>query len=407
MDMLFIYISIIVLIYIIRKDLLALTFTGLFYFLFCIIPAYIIYIDHENTPYAEKSIIYGLIFLAGFFLVYLTFRTRQISKNSLFSQPPNTNILYSIYMPLFFIGVLLKIMGGDLIHSSIYQLPWSFPALYGPADRVYYVGAILGMVSLYINGLTRKNILVILSILAIGLLGGSRVAILLPLSFLFILHISRGNIKSLFKGAFFGFVALVSLVSIIGILRTDDVNLDVENISDVFLFRISEFYWPLALIEKIENGEVVYNPIWIISGLFGIFPSGIGEFFMGTSVFSRDTDFMINIGLGSVYMSVPLTPLGEGFYWFGTLGVLLIGAIYGFGFSCIGRVINGFGATMSLLLLIQMFRFVFALPVAGYPEFISLITKDMAISFVIAAIITPYINKKLPSNNTKSHSGIQ
>ena len=65
-----------------------------------------------------------------------------------------------------------------------------------------------------------------------------------------------------------GFIILIFIVVAVGLFRIDseDRIFTYEDLLDLFLFRISEFYWPMALIEKISDDLVSINPFWIFSG---------------------------------------------------------------------------------------------------------------------------------------------
>ena len=375
----------------IRKDLLAFTFISLFIFLFQIIPLIVVFIDGENISYARQSIYFAGIFLISFYTVYKLFGGNKINTSRILIDNVNYFKKYSSIAPyLLTAGVILKIVGGDLVHSSIFLFPWSFPMLYGISDRIFFFGVMLIMVNIYFFGARNKFGAAFLMIIFLSIFSGSRVLILIPISFLIILHSSLNNTKTMIKTGFLGFLFLFAIIVFIGIYRisADDRIFELDTLVDVFLFRISEFYWPMALIEKIDNNIVSMNPSWIISGFWGIFPASVSDFFTGTSVFSRDTDMMLDVaGLGNIYMSVPMTPIGEGYYWFGKFGIALIGGLYGFGFVLINFFLKKMKTIISILVILQLYRLTFTLTVASYPEFISFVSKDIIISLFLSLII--------------------
>lgn len=382
----------------VRRDLLAFTFISLFVFLFQIIPQIVVFIDGENISYARQSIYFAGIFLISFYIVYRLFGRNKINTSKFLKDNVNYFKKYSsIALYLLATGIILKIVGGDLIHSSIFQFPWSFPLLYGISDRIFFFGVMLIMVNIYFFGARNKFGAAFLMILFFSIITGSRILILIPVSFLIILHASLNDNKTMIKTGFLGFSVVFSIIVFIGIYRidSDDRIFEFEALADLFLFRISEFYWPMALIEKIDNNIVAMNPSWILSGFWGIFPAFVSDFLTVNSVFSRDTKMMLDVaGLGNIYMSVPLTPIGEGYYWFGKFGVALIGGLYGFGFVLVNFLLKKMKSILSVLVILQLYRLTFTLTVASYPEFISFISKDIIISLLLSMIILTIFHVK-------------
>lgn len=391
--------------YYIRKNILALVFISLFSFLFVFIPWIVILFDRQDILFAKQSIILSFIFIIGFTITNLMFKTKNNNTNDLFyNNLINVEKYSQLSGYLILLGIILKIIGGDIVHSSIIKIPWSFSFLYGISDRIYYFGVMLTVLNIYFFGFKGKYKLILFTIIFLGFFGGSRVTILLPLSFMLILHISLNGAKAMLKMAIVGFLILTFIIVAVGLYRIDatDRIFTSDELIDLFLFRISEFYWPTSLIEKIDNGIVSKNPFWIISGLWGLFPSSISEFITGHSIFSRDTDIMFDSGLGTITMSVPMTPIGEGYYWFGEFGVFLIGSFFGFGFSIISIFLKKLNPLISILVIIQLYRLSFTLPVAAYSEFISFITKDILfstiLSFILIKVFRSLINEKYKLN---------
>jgi hypothetical protein len=393
-------------VYRIRKDFLTFTFLSIFYFLFLVVPFYIILIEYRTAPYAYYIIEISGIFIASFYLTYkiFSFGRPQNTVAIFFQHHENLFLLYKYsYYPLV-LGVILKIIGGDLIHGSIFTIPWQFPILYGIADRIYYLGVMISALSLYREGFNRRNFVIALAITMLSVLGGSRVTLLLPLAFLILLNCSNGNFLNMVRVGLLGVLGLFSIVFLIGTYRIDagDRSFTFEDMHDLILSRISEFYWPASLIAKIESGEISNNIGWILTGLLGFIPALFGEYFLGMSVFGRDTDLMYRSGFGSEYMSVPLTPIGEGYYWFGIFGVILISIFFSLGFVFVCRLGLHLKKITLLLLILQLYRSAFALPVAAFPEFISFITKDILIDYIIVVMfwrILVMFNRKSVSKN--------
>jgi len=394
--------------YKLRSNILIFVFLSFFIFMYILIPFISLLLNRENYIYAAESIRLSSYFLIGFYsITSITLSKKKIRKSNI-KNILKYNLLHiyrhrKLAKYLIILGLILKFIGGDLFHSSIISFPWSFTNLYGISDRIYYFGVLLTFFNIYFFGFNRENKIIFFSIILYGFMGGSRVSILIPISFLLMLHISLNNFKTMIKYIFVGIVILLSIVIGVGLYRIDalDRNFDFSYLLDLFLFRISDFYWPTALVEKIVNDTVIPNSSWIFSGLFGIFPSFISDLMFGYSVFGRDTILMLNSGLGSIYMSVPLTPIGEGFYWFGNyFGVILIGAFFGLGFVFSMNIILKFKPIISILILLQMYRQSFTLTAAAFPELVSFCTKDIFISYLLALSIIYFF--KNYTNSTKS-----
>lgn len=381
--------------YKLRSNILIFVFLSFFIFMYILIPLISLLLNRENYTYALESIRLSAYFLIGFFTMTSIFLSEKNIKKSNIKNILKNNLLHiyryrKLAKYLIIIGLISKFIGGDLFHSSIIVFPWSFTTLYGISDRIYYFGVLLAFFNIYFFGFSRENKLIFLGIILYGFLGGSRVSILIPISFLLMLHISLNDFKTMIKYIFVGFAILLSIVIGVGLYRIDslDRSFDFNYLLDLFLFRISDFYWPTALIEKMSNDAVIPNSSWIFSGLFGIFPSFISELIFGDSVFGRDTILMLNSGLGSIYMSVPLTPIGEGFYWFGNyFGVILIGALFGIGFVFTMKLILKFKPIITILILLQMYRQSFTLTAAAFPELVSFCTKDIFLSYLLSLSI--------------------
>jgi hypothetical protein len=383
------------LVYQLRKDFLTFTFLILFLILYLVVPFYTIIIEHQNSSLAYLSIELGAVFITVFYITYrLSHLGRTVNSVDVFYRDyPALSLLYKhAYLPLF-VGIILKLIGGDLVHASIFAIPWKVPLVYGIADRIYYLGVMISFLSLYREGFNRQTAFSVVVILFFGLLSGSRSYVLLPLSFLILLRCSKGNFVTLIKMGILGGIALFAVIFLVGTYRIDaiDRSFDFEIMHDLILYRLSEFYWPMSLIEKIEDGAVSPNSTWIFTGMFGSVPAIFSELIMGISVFGRDTLLMREVGLGQFYQSVPLTPIGEGYYWFGIYGVVLLSVIFALGFVYL-YVVGKFLTNITLLLLLlQLYRSVFALPSAAYPEFISLITKDLVFDYAIVILYCKFL----------------
>ena len=109
---------------------------------------------------------------------------------------------------------------------------------------------------------------------------------------------------------------------------------------------------------------------------------------------------MLNSGLGSIYMSVPMTPIGEGYYWLGQFGVWLIGVIFGLGFAFVNLLLKKMRPLIAILVIIQLYRLSFTLPVAAYAEFISFVSKDIVISVFLSYIIVGVYRYKPNQTNS-------
>jgi hypothetical protein len=399
-------ILILIFIFKLRRDFLCFTFLSLFFFLFVVIPVLIIETNHETSQQAIVALEESFIFLICFSCTYMlaTFKEKSDSASFYFHNSEELNFITNNSIYLIYIGILIKIVGGDVIHSSIYYIPWQFPFLYGISDRIYYLGVLLICVSIYKFGFSFKNGFAVVLVILLGVLGGSRVTILIPLSFFILYKFSTGKLIPVFFLSIFSVVGLFLIIVLIGMYRIgpEDRGFTFDMLWDTFIFRISEFMWPVALIEKLNSSQIEFNFGWLFSGFLGMLPAFIGEYLTGQSVFARDTILMLNSGIGNEYMSVPLTPIGEGYYWGGSFGVAFISSLYAVGFVFLYRLTKKLNLTTRALLYLQLFRSSFALPVAAFPEFISFLTKDILIDLLVVYIFTKFFNliriKKYRSN---------
>lgn len=409
----FLFPSIFFLIYIIKKrrDFLCFTFLALFYFLFIAVPLCAIAINYESIELAEISLRSGLIFLTFFLLTYYLFSFNKNKDTSiyLFQESGKLNLLMDNAIYLVFLGIIMKIIGGDLVHSSIYDIPWKIPLFYGFADRVYYLGIMLSCISLYRYGFSAKKITILSVVFLLGIIGGSRVTILIPLAFFLLLKSSTSSVSRLMVIASGSVASLFVIIVFVGFYRIDSIDrgFDFLSLLDLFMFRISEFAWPAKLIQMIDSDQMGYNLSWIYSSLMGMAPSILSDYFLGESVFVRDTNLMLEVGIANEYMSVPLTPIGEGYYWFGDLGVVIISIFYALGFISLFNITSRLNPAIRMLLYLQLFRSTFALPVAAFPEFISFLTKDVAIDFIIVYFIIYVFGNFRSKNQVDNIHGVQ
>ncbi len=392
-----------------RSDFLVFTFFSLFFFLFVVIPFFILAIDYETSDLAIISLQNSIIFIIGFFVVYQFLNFGKIANTTIYYFEYSGFFKYiankSVYIVL--VGILMKIAGGDLVHSSIFDIPWKFPVLFGISDRVYYLGIMLTCAGIYNYGISKGNLITIAIVLSLGIFGGSRVSILIPVAFLLLLTASQSSVSRLLLLGCYSVIFIFAVIVFVGLYRIDsqDRAFDFNSLLDVFLFRISEFVWPAKLIELLESSAVNHNSYWIFSALFGIFPGSFSDALFGESVFARDTNLMFDVGLGNEYMSVPLTPLGEGYYWLGHTGVLLISVFFALGFFIILKITRRIEPAKRMLLYLQLFRSTFALPVAAFPEFISFLTKDIIIDFLVVFVFFKlfiFIRFIVPPDKTNS-----
>ena len=186
---------------------------------------------------------------------------------------------------------------------------------------------------------------------------------------------------------------LFLLVAYVGQYRTDVPDFSVASLLDVFVFRVSEFFWPMGITYLVDSSIVKHQPSLFFSGLFGALPSFVSIEFLGSSVFQRDTILMESFGLGRPTMSVPLTIIGEGYLWGGIQGVLIIGALSGLAFGVVEYFIGALKPLVGCLLFVQMLKNAFLLSVASFPELVSFFTKDLLLSLLLALIAASFVKK--------------
>ena len=136
-----------------REYLLETAFIAVNTIFFLVIPLAILILDtdlqaaylsrgFEVHNFAKQSIvictIFSLSFYATVFISQLVFRSNRAGlpcSNDL--KRINFHRIYSIGI---FLGLVMRFIGGDIVHSSIYTLPWSLPSIYGISDHFYQVG---------------------------------------------------------------------------------------------------------------------------------------------------------------------------------------------------------------------------------------------------------------------------
>ena len=398
-----------------RENLLETAFIAVNTIFFLVIPIAILFLDLEPqeaytsrgfdiSSFANRSILLCTLLTFSFYVAVLI--SRLGFRNNRVGLPCSDELkrinFHKIYSLGILLGLLMRFIGGDIIHSSIYTLPWALPSIYGISDHFYQVGVCCLFIDVYINSINRKNISYILLILIFSIFSGSRITLLIPIGVLIILKLANTkNFKSFLLGSVFIFFLVAFIVICIGISRTDELysELTFQDIFHLLEFRMADFVWPMALIENLDQYPINHNSIWSLTGLWGAFPSVISIPFTENSIYGRDTALMLEMGLGLENMSVPLTLIGEGYYWGAFYGVISIGFISGISIKFIEFVINDLRPIILVITFAQMFRYVYVLPLAAFPELIASATKDLAISILVAYFFNWLIQLKAPIND--------
>ena len=193
--------------YKLRSNILIFVFLAFFIFMYILIPLITLILNRDNSIYAIESIRLSSFFLIGFFSITSTLISKKTIDKSNIKNILKNNLIHiyryrKLAKYLIIIGIILKFIGGDLFHSSIIVFPWSFTTLYGISDRIYYFGVLLIFFNIYFFGFSRENKIIFLAIFLYGFMGGSRVSILIPISFLLMLHISLNDFKTMIKYIF-------------------------------------------------------------------------------------------------------------------------------------------------------------------------------------------------------------
>lgn len=372
----------------IRKNILAFSFILISSTIFYYIP--LIFVDTESkySTYADKSIEMFGYFIGGYFFTYIILHIIDKQRFTYKLTLPPIKIIERTYPFAIALGLFLKLLGGDLIHMSILLLPWSFPFLYGPADRIFQMGVGLLFVTIYLSQFNYQRFFAVIVVVAVSLLTGSRIVLIIPISMLIIFALSDAGWLGFLKYGLIACLFTLLVIGGVGYLRTDETEIDFTGLIDIVLFRIADFYWPTRFAEMLDTRDIPHNPYWFFSDLLAIFPSFVSQFFLGLSVFDRDLDLLINIGIGSPWMSVPMTLLGEGYYWSGNSGVILIATLSCIAIHLVSRFVSRLDGLLKILLFVQLYRYIFVLPLAAFPEVVALATKDLLLSYIFALAIT-------------------
>ena len=116
-------------------------------------------------------------------------------------------------------------------------------------------------------------------------------------------------------------------------------------------------------------------------------PAAFSQLVTGTSIFQWATSLQFEQGIGTDTMSVPLTIIGEGYYWGAYTGVFIISIICALVFYWLRLGLNRTNGMVNAIFFVQIYRFVFVLPVASFPNLVSLATKDFCLSYLMAIIV--------------------
>lgn len=375
----------------IRRNILSFVFLLIASTIFYYIPLIFVDTDSKYSIHAEKSIEMFGYFLGGYFFTYLILYFIDNKKIDYKLTLPPVKIVERTYPITIALGLFLKLLGGDLIHMSIFLLPWSFPFLYGPADRIFQIGVGLLFVAIYLNGFNYKRFFSLALVVAVSLLTGSRIVLIIPISMLIIFALSNSSSLGFLKNGVIACIFAMIIIGGIGYLRTDETEIDFIGLMDIVLFRVSDFYWPARFAEMIDDGDIALNLSWLISDLLAFFPSFVSQFFLGISVFDRDLDLLINVGIGSPWMSVPMTLLGEGYYWNKNGGIVLIAVLSCISIYLVSRFVSRQKGLLKVLIFVQLYRYIFVLPLAAFPEVVALCTKDLLFSYIFALLIRKYV----------------
>lgn len=371
--------------FLLRNRFLFFTFSTIYFFNWFVFPLIAEFSNYGNPHQKQEldityiifpAIIFGTSYMAGALIIPLkhatVFRIDHRSQSSL-----------RLVLICLTIGILLKYLSGSLFHSSVMKPLLEIPALYGLADKIYYLG--VGFLIMVLLGPAPKTFAVFLFLSILIFFGstGSRISVLIPLIFLILHRASGARVYEFFKITIVGVLFVCILVLLIGYYRIDtqDRIMSLVSMWNTISFRLNDFQWPLWLISDISNGIVAQKPELFWYNFTAIIP-GLSNIVLGESIFGYDTHLMKMFGYGNNSMSVPMTLVGEAYLSFGYYGLILYGLITGCVIGMLDLVVRRYN-TYAIVMAFMLFRPVLMLNTGTLADVLSLVTKDIIITILL------------------------
>lgn len=371
--------------YKIRYNFILFTFISVLivsWFVFPIISYLSGYTNHHGKEYLSSKDIFipAVVYTFSVFLpVYMMpYKSKITNYDSINFVHLRRAIFYSLI-----VGLGLKFISGSLFHSSVFQAPLYIPALFGIADKIYYLGIGFLMLGVLVSENKRDYIIILLMLILVFGFAGSRISILIPVLFLIFIGASNAGFKNFFMLLVLGSLSVFLIIILIGYYRISPEHriFSMTAILNTVAFRAFDFQWPILLIQDINDGIVGQRPEMFFHNLTAFFPR-LSNVLLGYSIFSIDTRIMLDLGYGNKYMSVPMTPIGEAFLFAGYYGLVIYGTLTGFILALIDRFVNSY-KIYGFVISMEMFRSVLTLNNGTFADVISLATKDLILSVIL------------------------
>lgn len=365
--------------YLKRHNILFFSFSAVFVIMFFIFPLISYSTGYLNG--SSKNIFAPVVVYAcSFFIpIYLIPEKRRIIIYG------NINLVHvrRAILCCFVVGIGLKYVSGGLGHSSVFASPFNIPFLYGISDKIYYLGVGFLMLGIIASPKKRDYIIVLVFLVLLFGLLGSRISIMIPIIFVLFTFAGEANFRKFLLLALFGFVVMFAIIIVVGYWRVDpESRIYVSSvILDTVMFRAFEFQWPLLLIQDLMVGIVSFEPNIFFKNLTAIVPR-LSNLVLGYSIFGYDTRVMAELGYARLHMSVPMTPLGEAFLFAGYYGLVVYGFLTGLFLTLLDRYINSY-KTYRHVLAMEMFRSVITLNSGTFADVLSLVTKDLILAVLL------------------------
>lgn len=361
---------------------------------------------YENSLWAFCLFIFSFIF--SYLLVSQLIGMRVKLGYLVSHAVPNVKALYAMFFSLIIIVLALRWYNGILFHIAI-NPDYNFNA--GAVENLVKILTSLCVVPsilLVIFGEDKasfnKHAYIMLFIfILVHMPTGLRSATIIPLVAFVIIGAFFNALKA--KSIFVLIVLMIFSVVLQGNLRVDveDRSAGVEDNTVLFLHRMSDLRNTGLMIELIDNN---YQTRWFdnLDNYLLCYPPNIFRSLIGIPCnTSESTQFTEEIGVAPSHSSEPITLIGDSFSRFRTLGLIVVGGIFGLLVCFVDWLISKLRVEVAIVYFVVFSQLVFSTYSASLLQMLLVFTRDSVLLFFVFTLLADYYKFGLHRPNENYH----
>lgn len=305
---------------------------------------------------------------------------------------PRIKTMYSMFLVLLTIVIFLRWYNGVLFHVAI-NPNYNFNA--GSIENIVKILTSLCVVPsilLIIFGhgkaiYSRHSYIMLLIFVLVHIPTGLRSATIIPLVAFFLIGAIYGSLR--FKSIVIGASLMIFSIILQGNIRVDadDRSTNLDDNTLLLVHRISDLRNTGLMIDLIDN---TYQTRWFsnLDNFILCYPPNLVRSVLNIPCDTGEsTKFTYQIGVAAEYSSEPITIIGDAFSRFRTIGICIIGALFGLLVCFVDWMISKLRTEVAIVYFVVFSQLVFSVYSASLLNMLLIFTRDSILLFIIFSLL--------------------